>query len=31
GLAGLAVCLLVAGAALVRMSATRGRHQAARP
>ena len=30
GLAGLAVCLLVAGAVLVRMSATRGRHQAAR-
>ena len=30
-LAGLAVCLLVAGAVLVRMSATRGRHRAARP
>ncbi len=31
GLAGLAVCLLVAGAVLVRMSATRGRQRAARP
>ncbi|HEX3213650.1 MAG TPA: hypothetical protein VH016_13855 [Actinomycetota bacterium] len=30
-LAGLAVSLLVAGAVLVRMSATRGRHRAARP